>query len=175
MQKRAALAAHPSIVQDLLGVKHVYIQHHHCQGCEGDPCCEWKDLWPDHSPDVVGELYRLITLSSRQEQKSGEQSKHQWTITSCIAKVMNSAMFDQQQHDRMSFIWYLVRMILFGNFLQCTTAHFITMHCTVCCNKNCSCNFFFFFEKLPKSTVLIFICVSNCQHVLAGPNNVTIG
>jgi hypothetical protein len=136
-------------MQDWLGVKHVYLQHHHCQGCEGDPCCEWKDLWPDCSPDVVGELYRLITLSSQQEQKSGEQSKLQWIIASCIAKVMNGAMFDQWQHDRMSFIWYLVRMVLSRNFLQCTTAHFIAMDCTMCCNKTCSCIFFFFFEKLP--------------------------
>jgi hypothetical protein len=52
------------------------------KGCKGyvcilcrkelrDPSCERRDL--DHSPNVVGELYRPLALSSQQEQKSGEQ------------------------------------------------------------------------------------------------------
>jgi len=74
MQKRAVPAVHSGIVQDWLVAEHVYIPHRHCQEYVGDLCCEQKDSWSDHNPNVVTKLRKLFVPNIEQAEKSQERS-----------------------------------------------------------------------------------------------------
>ena len=66
--------AHPSIAQDWLEVKHVYIPYCHCWECEDDPWYEQKDWLPGHNSNVVAEPHERFALNSQKVQQPQEQS-----------------------------------------------------------------------------------------------------
>ena len=68
------IAFHPGIAWDWLVAEHIYIPHHHCQEYMGDLCCEQKDLWSDHNPNLVAKLRKLFIPNIKQAEKSQEWS-----------------------------------------------------------------------------------------------------